>query len=637
MINKKLTPFRWCMLQSFPFIEATFDAIDNYGLLCKIIEYVNKNIDKTNELGIKVEELNNWFNSLDVQDEINKKLDEMAESGQLSEIISQYLNLTSIFTFNNINELLSSENLNNNSKAIVFGKENYTDGGYKTFIIKDVTDLEVDNENVYKLENNKYAILVNKSIFKNNVNYKRFRYKNTNCFIVDISKYDNYLKENKIKVGIANDNIGDNHFEAPSHFAKRKNATVCTNAGVFNDEEPFQIWGCCIIDGKVVVDNPIPVDDTGLHYLTIDENNRFSYEPLETSPSTMIANGIKYAVGGLFPIIENNQPVSHSYPWIEGTHPRQIWCERYDGTHFIFACEGRLYENIGLNFADIQSYLLSNYNDIKLAMSMDGGGSLSINVFKQKLNKSLDEDLTKEREVPYFLYIANENATNTEQKDLNKVLDVMGEEIYNLQTQLNKLNTIYSNSLNMISNILYPNIKIYGNGDFSKIQNQLSFEPNAVSIQSVDLNRENFKTIFTATHYGLYSIDGLLGLYQAELPLILDCNDTTLKSGVYKTTDNTLNCPNPWSNMLYLKLANNESVEIIELFFNNSRYSSFMMRRYNGSVWSELYTPFAVMGTTDRNLDEKVKILGNMIFDTTLNKPVWWNGTNWVDATGNVV
>ena len=71
MINKKLTPFRYCMLQTFPFIEATFDAIDNYGLLCKIVEYVNKNINKTNELGIKVEELNNWFNNLDVQDEIN--------------------------------------------------------------------------------------------------------------------------------------------------------------------------------------------------------------------------------------------------------------------------------------------------------------------------------------------------------------------------------------------------------------------------------------------------------------------------------------------------------------------------------------------------------------------------------------
>lgn len=26
--------------------------------------------------------------------------------------------------------------------------------------------------------------------------------------------------------------------------------------------------------------------------------------------------------------------------------------------------------------------------------------------------------------------------------------------------------------------------------------------------------------------------------------------------------------------------------------------------------------------------------VGYMGFDTTLGKPVWWNGTNWVDATG---
>lgn len=31
------------------------------------------------------------------------------------------------------------------------------------------------------------------------------------------------------------------------------------------------------------------------------------------------------------------------------------------------------------------------------------------------------------------------------------------------------------------------------------------------------------------------------------------------------------------------------------------------------------------------------KVLGREYFDTTLNKPIWWNGTNWVDATGATV
>ena len=28
---------------------------------------------------------------------------------------------------------------------------------------------------------------------------------------------------------------------------------------------------------------------------------------------------------------------------------------------------------------------------------------------------------------------------------------------------------------------------------------------------------------------------------------------------------------------------------------------------------------------------------GTMYFDTTLGKPIWYNGTNWVDATGATV
>lgn len=86
-----LPPFKWYVLQNFPFIEADFDAITNYQLLGKIVEYLNLNITKTNELGTQVEVLTNWFNNLDVQDEIDNKLDEMAEGGQLAEIINEQI------------------------------------------------------------------------------------------------------------------------------------------------------------------------------------------------------------------------------------------------------------------------------------------------------------------------------------------------------------------------------------------------------------------------------------------------------------------------------------------------------------------------------------------------------------------
>ena len=48
---KNLCPFKWFVLQNFPFIEADFDAITNYQLYCKVVEYLNKVIVDTNKIG----------------------------------------------------------------------------------------------------------------------------------------------------------------------------------------------------------------------------------------------------------------------------------------------------------------------------------------------------------------------------------------------------------------------------------------------------------------------------------------------------------------------------------------------------------------------------------------------------------
>ena len=97
---KRLHPFKWFVLQNFPFIEADFDAITEYQLFCKVVEYLNKVIDDMNAVGQQTEDItnamtelqnyvNNYFDNLDVQEEINNKLDEMATDGTLENIINQ--------------------------------------------------------------------------------------------------------------------------------------------------------------------------------------------------------------------------------------------------------------------------------------------------------------------------------------------------------------------------------------------------------------------------------------------------------------------------------------------------------------------------------------------------------------------
>lgn len=97
-----LTPFKWYVLENFPFIEADFDALTNWQLFCKLGKEMNKIINSVNVSGEQVETLtnafnelqnyvNNYFSELNVQEEINKKLDEMAEDGTLAEIINEHI------------------------------------------------------------------------------------------------------------------------------------------------------------------------------------------------------------------------------------------------------------------------------------------------------------------------------------------------------------------------------------------------------------------------------------------------------------------------------------------------------------------------------------------------------------------
>ena len=161
MKYNNLTPFKWCILQSFPFIEATFDAIDNYQLWSKVVEYLNKTIEKTNILGNEVEKIENYFNTLDVQEEINKKLDEMALDGTLAEILANYLNLSRFIS--TTEELINEESITKIKSGYIietFGYYNINDGGNTKILI---TDVIPENKFYFILKNNLYGIpLTNK-------------------------------------------------------------------------------------------------------------------------------------------------------------------------------------------------------------------------------------------------------------------------------------------------------------------------------------------------------------------------------------------------------------------------------------------------------------------------------------------
>ena len=173
----KLTPFKWFVLENFPFIEADFDALTEWQLFCKLGKEINKIINSENTLGTQMENVtnafidlqnyvNNYFDNLDVQDEINNKLNEMAQDGTLQEIIAEYLNTKSLLGFDNVSDMINSENLIEGSYAETFGFHNINDGGSKKYkIIKEQNAQNVNGRTkINLLHDDLYAISLNDKI-----------------------------------------------------------------------------------------------------------------------------------------------------------------------------------------------------------------------------------------------------------------------------------------------------------------------------------------------------------------------------------------------------------------------------------------------------------------------------------------
>lgn len=150
---KNLTPFKWFVLENFPFIEADFDALTEWQLFCKLGKEINKIIDSQNIVGEQAENLtnafnnlknyvDNYFDNLDVQDEINNKLNEMSEDGTLEEIINQQI-------FDDLNEDIQQNKTDIETiNKKIFGNVPKVHYIYRNGQYGDAIAIEIQNNNI---------------------------------------------------------------------------------------------------------------------------------------------------------------------------------------------------------------------------------------------------------------------------------------------------------------------------------------------------------------------------------------------------------------------------------------------------------------------------------------------------------
>lgn len=120
--------------------------------LCNFLE--KEVIPVVNNNSEVVKELQEWFENLDVQEEVNNKIEEMYESGQLQEIITQYLEISGVLGFDTIANLKSSTNLIEGSICKTIGSLTYNDGKGNYFKIRQLTSGDViDEKTLFALTN----------------------------------------------------------------------------------------------------------------------------------------------------------------------------------------------------------------------------------------------------------------------------------------------------------------------------------------------------------------------------------------------------------------------------------------------------------------------------------------------------
>ena len=166
-------------------IPLAFDeSMSYYECLCNFYNYlknevmptINNNAEATAELQEKVIELkdymDHYFDSLNIQNEINNKLDDMYEHGDLSSIISQYIELQTTYGYDTVDDMKDATNLIAGCYAKTYGYNELNDGGGANYLIRTKNESDVADE-VFLIDLHDETLIAELIIKNNMVNVKQ--------------------------------------------------------------------------------------------------------------------------------------------------------------------------------------------------------------------------------------------------------------------------------------------------------------------------------------------------------------------------------------------------------------------------------------------------------------------------------
>lgn len=314
-----------------------------------VIPALNNNAEAVAELQTLFVQLKdyveNYFDNLDLQNEVNKKIDEMVESGILAEIINQ-----EVF-----------EELNNKiNNAVLF--EEIENAEIKTqYLSFDVEIEETENRLIYitKIPKNKIEEI---QVIPCNMNY---------------------TNPNENRVSVQQLALNNNNFD------------ILINAGS---------QGIMIMN-NIVYEHVLQ----GYYYIGFKADNTMHFIEGQESQITsqeLIEQGFTNVCPAFSPLLVNSIPFNYEdyasrhsnfAPTVTPQHSRQIIGEDNEN-YYLFSIMGRRSTFIGMSYQEMIEYLHSK--NIINAFNLDGGGSIQEIIDGKMLYPSQDLNYIIGREVP---------------------------------------------------------------------------------------------------------------------------------------------------------------------------------------------------------------------------------------------
>lgn len=156
------------IFENFPYTN--FHELNLDWIITKVKEYVQK----TDEAEINYQALKtyveSYFDNLDIQKEVDNKLDEMAESGELADIIAQYISGKGLTVYDTTADLKSVENVSEGNAMMRLGNRSYDDGMQAVYKVRSFTVGDVIDD-IKLLGLNNFPTLVAELVPNNNIAY----------------------------------------------------------------------------------------------------------------------------------------------------------------------------------------------------------------------------------------------------------------------------------------------------------------------------------------------------------------------------------------------------------------------------------------------------------------------------------